>query len=80
VIDSSNLPISLVGDVRPLLTIREVNVYDLFDLRGRYLGQLSLPPQSMLMAVSGDRIWVRTEAEGGEFILTRYRIGGLPPG
>lgn len=68
------------GDKRPLLTMREVNVYDLFDLRGRYLGQLSLPPQSLIMAVSGDRVWVRTEAPGGEYILTRYRIGGLPPG
>ncbi len=74
------IPPRPAGDVRPLLTIREVNVYDLFDLRGRYLGQLSLPPQSVLMAVSGDRIWVRTEAEGGEHILTRYRINGLPPG
>lgn len=77
--EKRNIPPRPAGDKRPLLTMREINVYDLFDLRGRYLGQLSLPPQSMIMAVTGDRIWVKTEAEGGEFILTRYRIGGLPP-
>jgi hypothetical protein len=77
--EKRNIPPRPAGDTRPLLTMREVNVYDLFDLRGRYLGQVTLPPQSQLMAVSGDRIWVKTEAEGGEFILTRYRIGGLPP-
>jgi hypothetical protein len=78
--EKRNIPPRPAGDKRPLLTIREVNVYELFDLRGRYLGQLSLPPASVIMAVSGDRIWVKTEAEGGEFTLTRYRIGGLPPG
>jgi hypothetical protein len=78
--EKRSIPPRPAGDPRPLLTWREANVYDLFDLRGRYLGQVTLPPQSQLMAVSGDRIWVKTEAEGGEFILTRYRIGGLPPG
>jgi hypothetical protein len=77
--EKRNIPPRPAGDSRPLLTMREVNVYDLFDLRGRYLGRLSLPPQSMIMAVTGDRVWVKTEAEGGEFVLTRYRIGGLPP-
>ena len=77
--EKRNIPPRPAGDKRPLLTIREVNAYDLFDLRGRYLGQVTLPPQSQLMAVSGDRVWVKTEAEGGEHILTRYRIGGLPP-
>jgi hypothetical protein len=74
------IPPRPAGDPRPLLTVRELNVYDLFNLRGVYLGRLELPPQSLLMAVSGDRIWVRTEEEGGEYTLTRFRIGGLPPG
>ena len=65
------------GDERPLLTIREVNAYELFDPGGTFLGRLELPPQSRLMAVAGDRIWVRTEAEGGDYILTRFRIAGL---
>lgn len=77
--EKRNIPPRPAGDPRPLLTMREVNVYDLFDLRGRYLGRLTLPPQSLLMTVSGDRVWVKTEAESGESILTRYRIGGLPP-
>jgi hypothetical protein len=65
------------GDPRPLLTIREVNVYDVFSARGSYLGRVELPPQSLLLGVYSDRMWVRTEAEGGEYILTRYRVTGL---
>lgn len=65
------------GDLRPLLTIREVNIYDIFNRQGAYLGRVELPPQSLLMGIHEARIWVRTEAEGGEYILTRYRVPGL---
>lgn len=71
------IPPRKAGDVRPLLTLREVNVYDLFTLQGDYLGRVTLPPQSLLLGVHEARIWVRTEAEGGEYILTRYRIPSL---
>lgn len=65
------------GDFRPLLTIRETNVYDVFNPDGGYRGRVELPPQSLLLGVYSDRIWVRIEAEGGEYILTRYRVDGL---
>jgi len=65
------------GDLRPLLTIREVNIYDIFNPQGAYLGRVELPPQSRLLGIHEARLWVRTEAEGGEYILTRYRVPGL---
>jgi hypothetical protein len=65
------------SDPRPLLTIRENNVYDVFSAKGEYLGRAELPAQSLLLGVDHDKVWLRTEASGGEYVLTRFRVPGL---
>jgi len=72
-----SIPPRPAGDARPLLTIRERNTYDVFSPRGKELGTVELAPHTILIAIRGDRIYVRREAEGGEYILERYALKGL---
>ncbi len=65
------------GDARPVLTIREANVYDIWDDKGAYVGRIELPPASRLLGVARDLIWVRTEDGRGDVGLTRFKVEGL---
>lgn len=69
------IPPRPAGDPRPLLTIREPNVYDVWGRDGRLIGTVSLAPFSMLLAIRGNRIWVRKEGAEGEYLVERYALG-----
>lgn len=69
------IPPRPAGDSRPLLTWRERNTYDLFDSgSGEFLGRVAFPYASQLMAVRGDRVWLRQEGESGEQVLGVYAL------
>jgi hypothetical protein len=65
------------GDLRPRLTVREVNRFDVFDPRGRFAGTIDLPPDALLLAIRGEHVYVRQEADGGEYFIDRYVIRGI---
>ncbi len=63
------------GDRRPLLTWRERNTYDLFDGRNAaYVGRVSFPYATQLMATRGDRVWLREEGSSGEQVIGVYDL------
>jgi hypothetical protein len=69
------IPPRPAGDARPLLTWRERNTYDLFDKSSvEFLGRVAFPYATELMAVRGDRVWLRQEGESGEQVLGVYRL------
>ncbi|HET9276482.1 MAG TPA: hypothetical protein VFN96_10460 [Gemmatimonadales bacterium] len=72
-----DIPPRPAGDRRPLLTVREPNTFDLFRPEGKFLGTVELPPQTRLLSVRGDQVYVLREAEGGENLIERYSIEGL---
>jgi hypothetical protein len=51
-------------------------VYEVFDQSGRFLGRIALPPETSLLAVQRNRIWLRTEGPAGEPVIAVYRIVG----
>lgn len=71
-----SIPPRPAGDRRPLLTMREHNLFDLFDERGRFLGRVELPPGSVVLVVTGDRVWLGEETDEGEYVLARYLLRG----
>jgi len=75
--EKRSIPPRPAGDARPLLTVREHNTYDLFSSRGVELGTVELEPHTILLAIRGNHVWVRREAEGGEYLVERYQVQGL---
>lgn len=69
----SNIP-PRPPDRGPLVTWRERTTYDVFSPAGAYLGRVSLPAESVLMAVRDDRIWTRTRGPDGEDRIVVFRI------
>ena len=41
------------------------------------MGTVELEPHTVLLDVRGDRIYVRREAEGGEYVIERRVLKGL---
>jgi hypothetical protein len=69
------IPPRPAGDARPLLTWRERNTYDLYEpSSGAFLGRVAFPYASVLMAVRGDRVWLRQEGESGEQVIGVYDL------
>lgn len=63
------------GDLRPLLTWRERNTYDLFDSHtGAYIGRVAFPYATQLMATQGDRVWLAEEGASGEQRIGVYEL------
>lgn len=63
------------GDLRPLLTWRERNTYDLFDGHtGAYIGRVAFPYATQLMATQGDRVWLAEEGASGEQRIGVYEL------
>ena len=58
----------------PRLTWIERTTFDVFSPIGAYLGQVTLPPESILMAVRDDHLWVRTKGTDGEDRITVFRL------
>lgn len=64
------IPPRPAGDPRPLLTWRERNTYDLFDVAsGGYIGRVAFPYATTLLTSRGDRVWLSEEGESGEIVL-----------
>jgi hypothetical protein len=61
------------GD-RPLMEWREVQVYDVFEPEGRYLGRVELPRRTRLAFVRDDRLWAIELGELEEPYVVRYRL------
>lgn len=63
------------GDRRPLLTWRERNTYDLFDVaNGGYIGRVGFPYATEFMASRGNRVWLREEGGSGEELIGVYEL------
>lgn len=63
------------GDLRPLLTWRERNTYDLFDVAsGGFIGRVAFPYATEFMASRGNRVWLREEGESGEQLIGVHEL------
>jgi len=63
------------GDLRPLLTWRERNTYDLFDIAsGGFIGRVAFPYATVFMASRGNRVWLREEGESGEQLIGVHEL------
>lgn len=68
------------GDLRPLLTWRERNTYDLFDVATRgYIGRVAFPYATEFMASRGNRVWLREEGESGEELIGVHELRPARP-
>jgi hypothetical protein len=81
--EKRSVPPRAAGDTRPLFSWRERNTFDLFDgATGAWIGRVTLPAESELMASQGDRVWLRQEGELGQPQIGVYRLraatGGPP--
>jgi 6-bladed beta-propeller len=61
-------------DGAPQLTWRERSTWDVFAPDGAFLGRIVLPPESQLLTIRGDRIWVRTADADGSDRLVVYEL------
>ena len=64
------------GNTRPLLTWRERTTYEVFASTGVYLGRIQLPPESRLLDVRANRVYLRTLGPDCEEQVSVYRIQG----
>ena len=62
------------GNPCPPLTWRERNTYDVFSGDGEYLGRVRLPPENMLLAIRGGRLYARLTGPQGEHRVAVYRL------
>jgi len=62
------------GDNRPQLTWQERNRFDVFSPTGDYLGRVTLPAETVLLAVRDNRILIRGKGADGEDRVMVYRI------
>lgn len=74
------IPPRPAGDPRPLLTWRERNTYDLFDVAaGGYIGRVAFPYATIFLTSHGDRVWLREEGESGEMLLGIHEMHPARP-
>lgn len=70
-------PPQAVGSVSgPLVEWVERSVWDVFRKDGTYLGQIDLPPLSLIVEARGDTIWAIVFGEDQEQYVVRYRLTG----
>lgn len=72
--EKRNEPPRPPGDNRPLLTWKERNRFDVFSLAGEYLGRVTLPPETVLLAIRDNRILTRGKGPDGEDRVIIYRL------
>lgn len=60
----------------PLVEWVERSVWDVFRKDGTYLGQIDLPPLSLIVEARGDTIWAIVFGEDQEQYVVRYRLTG----
>jgi hypothetical protein len=51
-------------------------VYEVIDPAGRFLGRVDLPPNTSLLEIQRNRVWLRAEGPDGETVVATYRIVG----
>jgi hypothetical protein len=62
------------SDGRPQRRYRETSPYEVFARDGRFLGRITMPPNTTLMEAEGDVVWAITRDEVGLPALMRYRV------
>lgn len=72
--EKRNEPPRPAGDVRPVLTWKERTTYDLFSPKGDYLTRVTLPAQTILLAIRDDRLITRTKGPDGEDRIAVLRM------
>jgi 6-bladed beta-propeller len=69
------IPPRPAGDPRPLLTWRERNTFDLFDVAsGGYIGRVAFPYATVFLTSRGNKVWLREEGESGEMLIGIYEL------
>ena len=64
------------GDTRPQLTLRDATTYEVFAADGTYLGRIALPPESQVLGITPNRLWVFQRGPDDEERVAAY---ALPP-
>jgi hypothetical protein len=70
----TNLPRVRPDGGKQILHWRERTTYDVFSAGGQYLGRVALPAESVLLAIQGDRLYVRGRGPDDEEWVIRYRL------
>jgi 6-bladed beta-propeller len=71
-----DLPPRPAGDTRPQLVWLQRATYDVYDDAGTYLGRVTLPHRSQVLAAQGDRVWVLSKDADDVESITVYRMSG----
>lgn len=75
--EKRNDPPRPAGDPRPQLTWKERNRFDVFAPTGEFLGRVTLPPETVLLAIHDDRLLARGKGPDGEDRVVVYRIDAV---
>jgi hypothetical protein len=74
----TNLPPKRPDGGKQILHWREATTYDVFSPQGQYLGRVALPQQSVLLAISGSRLYTRGRGPDDEERIVVFRIPDRP--
>ncbi|HWA17080.1 MAG TPA: hypothetical protein VG817_11635 [Gemmatimonadales bacterium] len=66
------------GDKRPQFTLRDASTYEVFTISGRYLGRVSLEPESTILDISASHLYVLTHGPDGEEQIAVYHLPSTP--
>lgn len=77
VAERRDIPPRAPGDKRPLLVWRQRATYDVYDLKGAYLGRVALPHGQSLIQAVGDQLWAMGKGPDDEQLIKVYRMSGM---
>jgi hypothetical protein len=63
-----------VNGGKQILYWREQTTFDVFSPAGQYLGRVALPQQAVLLAINGNRLYVRAKGPDDEDRLVVLRL------
>lgn len=69
-----NLPEKRPDGGKQILRWRERTTYDVFSPAGQYLGRVTLPEETVLLAIQGNRLYTRGRGPDDEERLVIYRL------
>ncbi|HZI30275.1 MAG TPA: 6-bladed beta-propeller [Gemmatimonadaceae bacterium] len=70
----TNLPPTRPNGGKQILFWRERTTYDVFSSKGQYLGRVTLPEETVLLAIQGNRLYTRGRGPDDEERLAVYRL------
>ena len=70
----TNLPATRTNGGKQILYWRERTTYDVFSPQGQYLGRVALPQESVLLAISGNRLYTRGRGPDDEERIVVFRL------